>query len=119
MNICPYETFSIKKEEDLNFRQFHITARYTITSTIKCQNLYEFSKENKFSFLNLCVAAIYKTLEDILELKQYIIDGECSSMNTPMLLSLYFKMIIQLKIFVLSQLMVSNSLKKGIIIYRI
>lgn len=61
----------------MNFRQFHITARYTITSTIKCQNLYEFSKENKFSFLNLCVAAIYKTLEDIPELKQYIIDGEC------------------------------------------
>lgn len=25
----------------------------------------------------MCVAAIYKTLEDIPELKQYIIDGEC------------------------------------------
>ncbi len=76
MNIYPYETFVIN-DEDLNFRQFHITARYTITSTIACQNLYEFSKDNKFSFFNLCVAAIYRTLEDIPELKQYIIDGEC------------------------------------------
>ncbi len=115
----PYETFPIKKEDDLNFRQFHITARYTITSTIKCQNLYEFSKENKFSFLNLCVAAIYKALEDIPELKQLSLMVNVGSMNTPMLLSLYFKMIIQLKIFVLSQLMVSNPLKKGIIIYGI
>lgn len=71
-----YSTFSIK-EEDLNFRQFHITARYTITADVKCENLYNFSKKNNFSFFNLSVAAIYKTLEDIPELKKYIVDGEC------------------------------------------
>ncbi len=72
----PYKTFNIE-EESLNFRQFHITARYTITSDVKCKNLYDFSKENNFSFFNLSVAAIYKTLESIPELKQYIVNGEC------------------------------------------
>ena len=72
----PYKSFSIK-EEDLNFKEFHSSARYTISSEVNCKELYDFSKENHFSFFNLCVAAIYKTLEDIPELRQYIIDGKC------------------------------------------
>ena len=65
------------KYEDFDFtRQLFITTRYSMTSEIDCENLYLFSKENGFSFFNLCIAAIYKTIESIPELKQCFIEEE-------------------------------------------
>ena len=76
MREYSYKLLDFKKEDlDLN-KQFFISSRYSMTSIIDCENLYRFSKQNDFSFFNLCVAAIYKTLESIPELRQFVIEGE-------------------------------------------
>lgn len=76
MKDYPYKTLSIT-DKDLEFtKQSFITTRYSMTSIIKCENLYSFSKENELSFFNLCVAAIYKTIESIPELRQCVMNGE-------------------------------------------
>ena len=64
------------KEEDLKINKLFISSRYSVTSSIDCENLYSFSKENDFSFFNSCVAAIYKTIESMPELKTFVLDGE-------------------------------------------
>ena len=65
------------KEDALNFnKEFFVSSRYSMTAMMDCENLYSFSKENGFSFFNLCVAAVYKTIDSIPELRQVFIDGE-------------------------------------------
>lgn len=76
MKDHPYKVLDVKYE-DFNFtRELFISTRYSMTSIIDCENLYSLSKENNFSFFNLCVAAIYKTIESVNELKQCFIEGE-------------------------------------------
>ena len=75
MKEHPYKKIDLK-EEDLKINKLFISSRYSITSLIDCENLYSFSKENEFSFFNSCVAAIYKTIESIPELKTFILYGE-------------------------------------------
>ena len=75
MKEHPYKKLDFK-EEDLKINKLFISSRYSITSLIDCENLYSFSKENEFSFFNLCVAAIYKTIESIPELKTFVLYGE-------------------------------------------
>ena len=75
MKDHPYKKLDFK-EEDLKVNKLFISSRYSMTSLIDCENLYSFSKENNFSFFNLCVAAIYKTIESIPELKTFMINGE-------------------------------------------
>lgn len=75
MKEYPYKKLDIR-EEDLTTNKFFISSRYSITSIIDCESLYSFSKENRFSFFNLCVAAIYKTIESIPEFRTFIMQGE-------------------------------------------
>ena len=64
MKEHPYKKLDFK-EEDLKINKLFVSSRYSITSLIDCENLYFFSKENNLSFFNMCVAAIYKTIESI------------------------------------------------------
>ena len=75
MREHPYKKLDFK-QKDLKINNLFISSRYSITSLIDCENLYSFSKENDLSFFNLCVAAIYKTIESMPELKTFMIDGE-------------------------------------------
>lgn len=76
MRDYPYKKLDAKIEDFEFTRKLFISSRHSITSVIDCENLYSFSKKNNFSFFNLCVAAIYRTIESIPELKQCFIEGE-------------------------------------------
>lgn len=75
MKEHPYKKLDFT-EDDLKINKLFVSSRYSITSLINCENLYSFSKENNFSFFNICVAAIYKTIESIPELRTFMIYGE-------------------------------------------
>ena len=76
MKDHPYKVLDVKYEDFEFTRQTFVSTRYSMTSIVDCENLYSISKDNDFSFFNLCVAAIYKTIESIGELKQCFVDGE-------------------------------------------
>lgn len=75
VNMFPYKykTFNIKKD-NFKFKGLEVSTKYNITYNLKCKSLYDISKDNDLSFYNLCIAAIYKTLEEFPELKHYMVE---------------------------------------------
>ncbi len=70
-----YKSFEVDEKDLFSLSSF-ISSRFEVTVDINAKNLYDFSKKNNLSFFNLCVAAIYRTIEEIPEFKKYIVDGE-------------------------------------------
>ena len=74
MKLHSYETFEI--EMLFSSLEFVISSRYDVTVEVNAKKLFDFSKEHELSFFNCCVAAVYKTIEDIPEFKKYVVNGE-------------------------------------------
>ena len=75
MKIHSYKRFEVDEKDLFSLPSF-ISTRCEVTVVINAKKLYDFSKENDLSFFNSCVAAIYRTIEEIPEFKKYIINGE-------------------------------------------
>ena len=73
MKLHSYESFEVD-EKDLFSLSAFISNHFEVTINVNAKRLYDFSKENNFSFFNSCVAAIYKAIEEIPEFKKYIVN---------------------------------------------